>query len=88
MAAQDERDERDEQGEQDGRSEPGQEGRQPESAAVGQEPGRTAPAQAAKLVFTDPLSRQTADDTDAGWGESQASRGLDWYLSQRPPHHG
>ncbi|MFF7632431.1 hypothetical protein ACFZB9_04660 [Kitasatospora sp. NPDC008050] len=45
-------------------------------------------AKAAKLVFTDPLSRQTSDDTDRGWGESEGSRGLDWYQSQRPPHHG
>ncbi|GAA1247992.1 hypothetical protein GCM10009665_43640 [Kitasatospora nipponensis] len=42
----------------------------------------------AKLVFKDPLSQQTSDDTDSGWGESGAGRGLDWYLSQRPPHHG
>ena len=47
-----------------------------------------AKAKAAKLVFSDPLSRQTGDDTDAGWGEDGAGRGLDWYLSQRPPHHG
>ncbi|AUG79275.1 hypothetical protein CFP65_4528 [Kitasatospora sp. MMS16-BH015] len=46
----------------------------------------------AKLVFGDPLDRQSSDDTDRGWGESSgtggAKRGLDWYLSQRPPHHG
>ncbi|GAA2270527.1 MULTISPECIES: hypothetical protein [Kitasatospora] len=47
----------------------------------------------AKLVFGDPLDRQTGDDTDRGWGERPESgesggRGLDWYLSQRPPHHG
>ncbi|WP_035798545.1 hypothetical protein [Kitasatospora mediocidica] len=47
-----------------------------------------AAAKAAKLVFSDPFSRQTSDDTDAGWGEDGAGRGLDWYVSQRPPHHG
>ncbi|MEU9128228.1 hypothetical protein AB0D08_08990 [Kitasatospora sp. NPDC048540] len=57
----------------------------------GQEP-RT-PAAKAKLVFADPLERQTSDDTDQGWGERPgggegSGRGLDWYLSQRPPHHG
>lgn len=66
--------ERDGQGEQD---------RQP-SPSTAAKPAPAAPAKAAKLVFKDPLSRQTADDTDAGWGESEASRGLDWYLSQRP----
>jgi len=44
------------------------------------------------LVFDDPLDRQTSDDTDAGWGEAPSGgsggRDLDWYLSQRPPHHG
>lgn len=58
-----------------------------------------APQQAkakAKLVFDDPLDRQTSDDTDSGWGERPGAsgggggggRGLDWYVSQRPPHHG
>ncbi|MET9616635.1 hypothetical protein [Kitasatospora indigofera] len=47
----------------------------------------------AKLVFGDPLEQQSGDDTDRGWGErpgagESAGRGLDWYLSQRPPHHG
>lgn len=47
----------------------------------------------ARLVFRDPLDQQSGDDTDAGWGErpgagASGGRGLDWYLSQRPPHHG
>ncbi|MDH6577051.1 hypothetical protein [Kitasatospora sp. MAP5-34] len=51
------------------------------------------PEQKAKLIFADPLDRQTSDDTDSGWGERPGSgggggRGLDWYVSQRPPHHG
>ncbi|MCU7823216.1 hypothetical protein [Kitasatospora sp. DSM 101779] len=56
----------------------------------GREPGRWG-ASTGRLVFGDPLDRQTADDTDAGWGERPGGgggRGLDWYLSQRPPHHG
>ncbi|MFI6443416.1 hypothetical protein [Kitasatospora sp. NPDC050543] len=49
--------------------------------------------QQARLVFGDPLERQSSDDTDSGWGERPGAgdgggRGLDWYLSQRPPHHG
>ncbi|MFD9591316.1 hypothetical protein ACFWA9_00965 [Kitasatospora sp. NPDC059973] len=47
----------------------------------------------ARLVFRDPLDQRSSDDTDAGWGGRPAAgesggRGLDWYLSQRPPHHG
>jgi hypothetical protein len=38
------------------------------------------------------LPEQTADDTDAGWGEEsateQAERDADWYERERPPHHG
>ncbi|MFJ9949250.1 hypothetical protein [Kitasatospora sp. NPDC091207] len=59
-----------------------------EAAAVGAEAVTKA-----RLVFRDPLDQQSADDTDAGWGGrpgagESGGRGLDWYLSQRPPHHG
>ncbi|MFE4357020.1 hypothetical protein [Kitasatospora sp. NPDC056800] len=54
---------------------------------------RKAAAVKARLVFRDPLDQQSGDDTDAGWGGrpgagESGGRGLDWYLSQRPPHHG
>ncbi|WP_369183290.1 hypothetical protein [Streptomyces sp. Y1] len=47
----------------------------------------------ARLIFGDPLDQQSRDDTDTGWGDrpgagESGGRGLDWYLSQRPPHHG
>jgi hypothetical protein len=46
----------------------------------------------AALVFDDPLDQQSSDDTDRGWGERPSSAGrddsLDWYLRERPPHHG
>ncbi|MFI9270708.1 hypothetical protein ACIGXM_08365 [Kitasatospora sp. NPDC052896] len=59
-------------------------GRTPEA----EQRATTAP-KTAKLVFSDPLSRPSRDDTDAGWGDSgSGGRDLDWYLSQRPPHHG
>ncbi|MFC8450926.1 hypothetical protein [Kitasatospora sp. NPDC057223] len=75
---------------------------QGEAAAAGDEVGAEAgggtkggaeAAGRAKLVFGDPLDRQSSDDTDGGWGERPSAgesggRGLDWYLSQRPPHHG
>ncbi|GAB2710407.1 hypothetical protein [Kitasatospora kifunensis] len=86
MAGQDKRDERAEQAPEAAQAEPGGADRQPGQAATAKP--SPAAAKAAKLVFTDPLSRQTSDDTDTGWGDSEASRGLDWYRSQRPPHHG
>jgi hypothetical protein len=60
-----------------------------EQPTTPEQPEAEAPKPAAaKIVFTDPLERQTSDDTDAAWGEASGRRGLDWYLSQRPPHHG
>ncbi|MFJ5233183.1 hypothetical protein ACIQBJ_25225 [Kitasatospora sp. NPDC088391] len=55
--------------------------------------GPTEPADrpAPRLVFRDPFDQQSSDDTDRGWGEDRGGggeRGLDWYRSQRPPHHG
>ncbi|MET9397618.1 hypothetical protein [Kitasatospora sp. NPDC002965] len=67
------------------------------ASAGGREQARGARAGAgadrARLVFRDPLDQQSRDDTDAGWGSrpeagESGGRGLDWYLSQRPPHHG
>ncbi|MGW2253638.1 hypothetical protein ACWCXH_26095 [Kitasatospora sp. NPDC001660] len=59
----------------------------PEAQEKAQEKARAQ----ARLIFGDPLDRQSRDDTDAGWGDRPGGgggRGLDWYLSQRPPHHG
>jgi hypothetical protein len=30
----------------------------------------------------------TSDEQDAGWGDEPTRRDDDWYLSERPPHHG
>ncbi|WP_431680038.1 hypothetical protein [Kitasatospora sp. KL5] len=75
--------------ERDGRPEDGRPGKDAGTGGgTAARPAKPAP----KLVFGDPLDRQSSDDTDRGWGERPgeggASRGLDWYLSQRPPHHG
>ncbi|MFF7452737.1 hypothetical protein [Kitasatospora sp. NPDC008115] len=64
-----------------------------EKSVDGTAADRAKRAAKARLVFGDPLERQSRDDTDAGWGErpgtgASGGRGLDWYLSQRPPHHG
>jgi len=38
------------------------------------------------------IPEQTSDDQDVGWGdearEDAASDSDEWYLSERPPHHG
>ncbi|MDH6706313.1 hypothetical protein P3T27_003036 [Kitasatospora sp. MAA19] len=62
---------------------------QQEQQGQGEQPA----APKARLVFRDPLDQPSRDDTDTGWGErpgagESGGRGLDWYLSQRPPHHG
>ncbi|PNE42787.1 hypothetical protein [Streptomyces noursei] len=50
-----------------------------------------APAGAAALIFDDPLSQQSADDTDRGWGERPTAAGsaadLARFLDEKPPHH-
>ncbi|MFD8701221.1 hypothetical protein ACFV1W_01190 [Kitasatospora sp. NPDC059648] len=82
---------RQEQGPGQGQAEPGreeQDQRQPKARG-----GQDTAAAKARLVFHDPLDQQSRDDTDAGWGDrpgagESGGRGLDWYLSQRPPHHG
>ncbi|MFR9673543.1 hypothetical protein [Streptomyces sp. TR06-5] len=46
---------------------------------------------AAALVFDDPLSRPSRDDTDEGWGDRPSSGGaaadLARFLEDKPPHH-
>ncbi|GAB2992289.1 hypothetical protein GCM10023080_067700 [Streptomyces pseudoechinosporeus] len=42
------------------------------------------------LVFDDPLSQQSADDTDGGWGErpsGDSAGDLARFLDEKPPHH-
>ncbi|MEU9283159.1 hypothetical protein AB0D57_00145 [Streptomyces sp. NPDC048275] len=44
------------------------------------------------LDFDDPLSQQSSDDTDRGWGEQAAGDGdsaadLKRFLDEKPPHH-
>ncbi|WP_066933217.1 hypothetical protein [Streptomyces sp. NBRC 110611] len=54
-------------------------------------PARPASASAARLIFDDPLSQRSSDDTDRGWGERPAggdSAGdLARFLDEKPPHH-
>ncbi|MFH8882315.1 hypothetical protein [Streptomyces californicus] len=43
------------------------------------------------LIFDDPLDRQSADDTDRGWGErppaGDSAADLARFLDEKPPHH-
>ncbi|MEU6476084.1 hypothetical protein ABZ858_04175 [Streptomyces sp. NPDC047017] len=42
------------------------------------------------LIFDDPLSQQSTDDTDRGWGERPAgdsAADLKRFLDEKPPHH-
>jgi hypothetical protein len=54
-------------------------------------PGPRDPA--AALDFDDPLSQQSSDDTDDGWGERTGEGGaghdadLARFLDEKPPHH-
>ncbi|MFD6292736.1 hypothetical protein [Streptomyces sp. NPDC060205] len=44
----------------------------------------------AALIFDDPLSRPSEDDTDRGWGERPAgdsAADLARFLDEKPPHH-
>ncbi|MFH8789405.1 hypothetical protein [Streptomyces roseoverticillatus] len=49
------------------------------------------PRNPAALIFDDPLSQQSSDDTDRGWGDRPASGGsaadLARFLDEKPPHH-
>ncbi|MEE1755827.1 hypothetical protein [Streptomyces sp. SP18CS02] len=44
-----------------------------------------------KLIFDDPLTQQSADDTDRGWGErapgGDSASDLARFLDEKPPHH-
>ncbi|MCC3773103.1 hypothetical protein [Streptomyces sp. UNOC14_S4] len=46
---------------------------------------------AAALIFDDPLSQQSSDDTDRGWGErptgGDSAADLARFLDEKPPHH-
>ncbi|MGP4002757.1 hypothetical protein [Streptomyces sp. 8N706] len=58
---------------------------------VGPVQGGSPDAGAAKLDFEDPLGRQSADDTDRGWGErpvgGDSAADLARFLDEKPPHH-
>ncbi|MDT3398514.1 hypothetical protein RKE29_17980 [Streptomyces sp. B1866] len=58
------------------------------SAPGPREPAPTARAVPSALVFDDPLTQRSTDDTDRGWGErSGAAADLARFLDEKPPHH-
>ncbi|WP_369213064.1 hypothetical protein [Streptomyces flavofungini] len=61
---------------------------EPERPEQSERPKKPANA----LVFDDPLSQQSSDDTDRGWGERPSAGGdsaadLARFLDEKPPHH-
>jgi hypothetical protein len=36
----------------------------------------------------DLLPQRSTDEQDLGWGDGPDDYGDDWYLAERPPHHG
>ncbi|MEU5303692.1 hypothetical protein ACH4YO_10655 [Streptomyces noursei] len=68
------------------RDTPAQDASQAPAAAA-----RPPAVSAAALIFDDPLSQQSADDTDRGWGERPTAAGsaadLARFLDEKPPHH-
>ncbi|MFE5871956.1 hypothetical protein ACFQ6V_25390 [Streptomyces roseifaciens] len=63
----------------------------PEATAEAAPAPAPRPRNAAALIFDDPLSQQSSDDTDRGWGERPAGGGsaadLARFLDEKPPHH-
>ncbi|MFD9910633.1 hypothetical protein [Streptomyces sp. NPDC059063] len=67
---------------------PASEPRDPKDA----KPRQNAKNPASALVFDDPLSQQSSDDTDRGWGErptagADSAADLARFLDEKPPHH-
>ncbi|WP_190143387.1 hypothetical protein [Streptomyces glebosus] len=64
---------------------------QPPAPASSPSARPATPRPAAKLIFDDPLSQQSSDDTDRGWGERPAggdsAADLARFLDEKPPHH-
>ncbi|MGW5738796.1 MULTISPECIES: hypothetical protein [Streptomyces] len=63
----------------------------PETSAGSEAPKKPRKPKSA-LVFDDPLSQQSSDDTDRGWGERPSAGGdsaadLARFLDEKPPHH-
>jgi hypothetical protein len=52
------------------------------------EAGAVVRSKRSALVFDDPLTRPSRDDTDAGWGGGDSHRDEAWYRRETPPHHG
>jgi hypothetical protein len=65
----------------------------PEPSSPASYPGRMADDTSKRpaLVFDDPLTQPSRDDTDAGWSSGSggdSERDEAWYRRETPPHHG
>jgi hypothetical protein len=36
----------------------------------------------------DLVPQRSSDEAELGWGDDPGQYGDDWYLAERPPHHG
>lgn len=65
----------------------------PGGMSTAPEPRAPRPTPAAALIFDDPLSQQSSDDTDRGWGDrpgrsdGESAADLARFLDEKPPHH-
>ena len=61
------------------------------STSPAQDGPTPTPARRPALVFDDPLTARSADDSDTGWGEAdtgaEEDRDLARFLNEKPPHH-
>ncbi|WP_438487519.1 hypothetical protein [Streptomyces sp. S186] len=63
----------------------------PTASTVAKKAAKKTGGKAAALIFDDPLSQRSSDDTDRGWGERPTASGsaadLARFLDEKPPHH-
>jgi hypothetical protein len=52
------------------------------------EPSSSSAAGAARHPGAPVLPQRSGDETEVGWGDRSAGYDDEWYLSERPPHHG
>ena len=50
--------------------------------------GETGPPNKPVVDDEPVLPDVTSDERGSGWGDEPSRRDDDWYLSERPPHHG
>ncbi|HST46720.1 hypothetical protein [Jatrophihabitans sp.] len=52
------------------------------------EPPSSPSAGPRRQAGEDLLPQRSSDEAELGWGDRPDQYGDDWYLAERPPHHG